>query len=131
MSGASERGATQFRNRNRRPRHTALSAKSWEYRLLQKTRDELSRHLGGNPSATQRVLIERAAWLTVYIAKQDAQTQAGGAFMSEHASRQYLAWSNSLVRTMKALGLRGVERRPPSLAEIAAAAANGATNACL
>jgi hypothetical protein len=44
--------------------------------------------------------------------------QDGG--MSDHASRQYLAWSNTLTRTLKALGLTAAPaakaRRHPSAA---------------
>ncbi|WP_241771194.1 hypothetical protein [Acidisphaera rubrifaciens] len=67
-------------------------------------RADLLRHVGGNPTTPQRVLIERAVMLTLNLAKMDAKALATGA-MSEHATREYLAWSNTLTRTMVALGL--------------------------
>jgi hypothetical protein len=97
----------------RRPVGTKLDGRSWEYKLLVKTRAELSAHVG-SPSATQKALIDRAAWLSVYLAKQDARTEAGE-FMSDHMSRQYLAWSNSLARTLKLLGLKSAAQQGPDL----------------
>lgn len=110
---------------NRRPVHTRLDGRTWEYRLLQKMRADLSGHVGGAPSAPQKALIDRAAWLTVYLAQQDART-ASGEFMSEHMSRQYLSWNNSLVRAMRALGFKGATERGPTLREHLAAKASAA-----
>ena len=104
------------RKLNRRPAHTALDGRTWEYLLLQRTRADLAQHLGGSPSIAQRVLIERAAWLVVYLAQQDAKAKTGE-LMSEHAARQYLAWTNALTRLMRQLGLQGKAQRGPTLAE--------------
>jgi hypothetical protein len=87
----------------RRPKHTALDARTWQFQLLTKTKAELLAHIGPSPSITQKALAERAAWLTVYVAEMDAKATAGE-FMSDHASRQYLAWSNALARTLARLG---------------------------
>lgn len=94
---------------------TKLDKRTREARLMCSTRAELMAHFGGKPSATQRALIERVVVLTLHVALIDAKADAGG--MTEHDSRTYLAWNNSLVRTMKALGLKGPAQQPPSLRE--------------
>jgi hypothetical protein len=66
-------------------------------------------HVGGKPSATQKALIERAAMLTLHLARMDMRAMEAGD-LSDHASRQYLAWSNTLSRTLTQLGL---EAAPP------------------
>jgi len=82
--------------------------------LLRRTRAALVAHVGGKPSATPRALIDRAANLTLHVARMDAQAmEAGG--LSDHASRQYLAWSNSLTRTLAVLGLDAVKASRPSV----------------
>ena len=74
-----------------------------EARLLKQMRTELTRHLGGQLSPPQRVLVERAAILQLRCAKFD-QKILDGTF-SEYDSKVFLAFSNSLTRTLKALGL--------------------------
>ncbi len=90
-----------------------------EARILRETREALTEHVGGAPSAVQRRLIERAAVLTLRVAQLDAKAADAGA-MTEHDTRTYLAWSNTLTRTLRELGLKGAAERPPSLAEIMA-----------
>jgi hypothetical protein len=108
------------RKANRRPAHTALDARSWQSKLLRRTEAELLAHAGNTPSVTQKALCKRAAWLTVYLAELDAKATAG-AFMSNHDSKVYLAWSNSLAKTLKAIGLKSAPP-PPSVADAIAAA---------
>ena len=62
------------------------------------------------------MLIERAVQLSLQIALLEAK-QAQGAF-TEHDSRTYLAWSNSLTRLMKQIGMKGAAERPRTLADI-------------
>ena len=92
-----------------------LDGRTREARLMREARAELVAHVGGTPSATQRVLIERAANLTLQIAMLDAKHAAGG--MTEHDGRQYLAWVNTLTRLMRQLGMNGAAPRVPTLAE--------------
>lgn len=99
-----------------------VDGRTREARLLDAARADLIAHVGGHPSATQLRLIERAAWLTLYVAMLDAKAMQSGE-MTEHDSRTYLAWSNSLTRTLAALGLTGKAATPQSLAEILAAKA--------
>ena len=106
---------------SRPPALAALDMRTREGRLLRDTRTELARHLGGTPSATQRAMIERAAYLTVRCAQLDAKVAAGT--LTDHDSRTYLAWAGALTRLLRHLGLQGRAERPPSLAEYTAAQA--------
>lgn len=55
------------------------------------------------------MLIERACQLTLRIADMDRR-------FAETDSRTYLAWSNSLTRTLAQLGVQGATaEKPPSL----------------
>lgn len=99
----------------------ALDRRGREARLLQATIDGLLRHLGGAPSIAQRMLVERAGWLTLHLALMDRQAVQDGR-LSERNGREFLAWHNSLVKTLRAIGLKGIAERGPSLAEMLAAA---------
>ena len=81
--------------------------------LIRKTRADLIAHVGGKPSATQLVLIERAAALTLQLALLDSRNAHGG--MTDHDVRTYLAWTNTLTRLMRQLGLKSAAQQPPSL----------------
>jgi hypothetical protein len=95
-----------------------LDRRTKESRLLEAARASLTRHVGGSPNDVQRVLIERAARLQVFIELMDAAAfEAGG--MSDHASRQYLAWVNTLRRCLCDLGLKeAAPAKPRSLSDI-------------
>jgi hypothetical protein len=104
-------------------RRIALGApdgRTREGKLIQKFRAELTAHAGGRPSAVQAALIEQACQLRLRIPRMDQRFAATG-LMSEHASRTYLALSNSLARLLKQLGLRGAPPRVMTLAEHLAA----------
>ena len=101
---------------------TKLDKRTVESRLLAKTRRDLIAHVGGHPSATESMLIERAAQLTLRIAVMDRKLSAPGADV-EALSKVYLAWSGSLMRSLARLGMKAAPCRVPSLAEIMAAPA--------
>jgi hypothetical protein len=67
-----------------------LDWRTREAKVLVAARDELTRHVG-SPNSVQRVLIERAARLSLFIEMMDAKAFEAGT-MSERDSRQYLAW---------------------------------------
>jgi hypothetical protein len=46
----------------------ALDGRSVEYRYYKKCRDDFLSHVGGEPTAIQRELVEQAAWLKVRLA---------------------------------------------------------------
>jgi hypothetical protein len=58
------------------------------------------------PSAVQSVLIDRATVLQHHLTTYDRQAAAAGGEMSEHGTRVYLAWQNTLTRTLTAIGLQ-------------------------
>lgn len=80
-----------------------LDRRTREARLMKQTRAELIAHVGGRPSATERMMIEQAAQLRLRLAVMD-RAFGQSANMTEHDSRQYLAWSNSYTRLLGRLG---------------------------
>jgi hypothetical protein len=76
-----------------------------EGRLLRQMRQALFAHLGGEARLTppQRVLIERACMLQLRVATLDEKIVDGT--FTDLDSRTYLAFSNTLRRTMLALGV--------------------------
>lgn len=86
-----------------------LDQRSREYRLLRRFREELVAHVGGKPSVVETALIERAAQLQLRLAIFDAKFVEKGE-MTDHDARTYLAWSNSLTRTLGELGLEASTR---------------------
>src|SRR5215472_7849796 len=71
-----------------------LDQRTKEARLIRETRAELLAHVGGNPSATQRALIEQLVQIRLRIALMDRKFAESGA-QTDHDSRTYLAWANS------------------------------------
>ncbi len=74
-----------------------------EAQLMHRVHAELIQHLGGKPSATQRILIDRAAAPSLRIHLMDRESARSGG-MSERNGRQYRAWSNSLTRVLNQIG---------------------------
>ncbi len=87
-----------------------LDQRSREARYLHEVVADLTEHVG-NPSAAERRLIHRAAWLALHVALMDAKMVERGT-LSDRDSREYLAWSNSFTRTLQTLGL--AKRAPPA-----------------
>ena len=87
-----------------------LDKRSKEALFLSRYRDNLVAHLGGNVSAGEDALIARASWLAFRCDQLDGRLLAGK--LSETDARQYLAWSNALTRTLKAIGIKAVPERP-------------------
>ena len=87
--------------------HKLLAGLDWrtrEAKVIVAAREKFTRHVGGEPNAVQRALIERAARLTLYIELMDSEAIKSGT-MTERNSRQYLAWVNSLRLTLRELGI--------------------------
>jgi hypothetical protein len=95
-----------------------LDGRRREAKLMRETREDLLRHVGGSPSAVQRQLIERAVMLTLQLQLFDAQALKSGGTMSERNSRSYLAWSASLCRTLRQLGVKGAPTVGPTIADL-------------
>jgi hypothetical protein len=60
-----------------------------EGKLMARMREELTAHLGGKPSATQRILIDRIAALSLRLHLMDRESARSGE-MSERNGRSYL-----------------------------------------
>jgi len=92
--------------------------RSREGRLLTQVRRALFDHLGGEAKVTplQRILVERAAMLQLRCATLDRKILDGS--FSEYDAKTFLAFSNSLSRTLAKLGL-GASADPgqPTLAD--------------
>lgn len=102
-----------------------VDGRTREARLMRDTRAELVAHVGGSPSATQRALIESAVQLSLRIALMDQEFARTGE-MPDHTARSYLAWQNTLARTVTRLGIKAapqVRTLQQKLAEHVAAGA--------
>lgn len=83
---------------------------------MARVREELSQHLGGKPNPAQKILIDRAAALSLRLHLMDRESARAGQ-MSERNGRQYLAWNNSLTRLLAQIGLEPASARPLSPSE--------------
>src|SRR5438067_1847659 len=81
-----------------------IDGRTREAALMRSIRKELSEHVGGRPTAVQRALIERCVWLSLRLALLDRKIASGSVF-TQIDSNTYLAWSNSLTRTLSRLGV--------------------------
>jgi hypothetical protein len=84
-------------------------------KLMRNTRAELVAHVGGEPSATQRALIEQVVLLTARCCQADAKILAGA---DADYGKEYLAWSNALRRALRDLGMMPTAARSPTIAEL-------------
>ena len=93
-----------------------LDGRTREARRLKQIRAELVQHLGGSPSPTQKIMIDRSAILLLRLEIMDREA-LGGAVMSDHDQRAFLGWSNSLARMLRHLGLKGAAGKAPTLVD--------------
>jgi hypothetical protein len=103
-----------------RPGRLALiDGRKAEAQFMKRIRDELTAHVGGKPSATQRLIIDRCAALSLRIHLMD-RAEARSAFLSEKNAREYLCWTAALSRLLRQLGLEEapVDTKPLSVAEM-------------
>src|SRR5215471_3185318 len=95
------------------------SGRTKEGRLVRQMRHALFSHFGGESRLTppQRMLVERACMLQLRVATLDRKI-CDGTF-SAFDSKTYLAFSNSLARTLKTLGIEAApaSAKPPLLDE--------------
>jgi hypothetical protein len=94
-----------------------IDGRTREGKLLAAIRADLAAHVGGAPSATQRVLISRAASLSLQLAMMERNAAEKGGTMSERDGRQYLAWNNSLTRLMRQIGIKATTPAAPVLSD--------------
>ena len=94
-----------------------LDGRTREARLMRDTRKSLVQHVGGKPTATEAMVIDRVVNLTLRVATMDRKFTATGT-MTEHDTREYLAWSAALTRLLRQLGFASAPPKPRTLAEI-------------
>jgi hypothetical protein len=87
-----------------------------EARRLKEVRAELTAHVGGNPSTTQKMVIARIAMLTLRMELMDGRALKTGD-MTEKDAREYLAWNNTVSRMLMQLGVHAAPARPRTLAD--------------
>ena len=75
-------------------------------------RAELTQHLGGKPTAPQRILIDRAAALSLRLHLMDRESTRSGE-MTERNGLQDLAWNNSMTRVLNQIGLTAASAPKP------------------
>ena len=80
--------------------------------FMQRLRKKLLDHFGGDPTITQRQLIERAVRLSMQVEIFDAKFFKDGE-LSERDQRQHVTYSNALSRTLAKLGVGG--KSPPKV----------------
>jgi hypothetical protein len=87
---------------------SAINGSSREGRFLRAYEAELVDHCGGAPSAVQRALIVRACRLALHLELMDERALVDGKGLTTHDHNFYIAWSNSLARTLARLGVEKV-----------------------
>jgi hypothetical protein len=101
----------------------SIDGRSREGRFLRAYERMLAEHVGGKPSHVQRELIRRCAGLALHLELQDERSMLAGE-MGDGMSRRYLAWSNTLSRTLRLLGLEGTKQATqPTIREVLASRA--------
>lgn len=99
------KGTTHWVKRSpaERPLQWAGNGSSREAKLYRAFRDQLLKQVG-KPTPVQDILIHRLAWVQVHLARMDARSMHAGE-LSDWATRQYLAWTNTVSRMLQALGV--------------------------
>jgi hypothetical protein len=80
-----------------------------EAKMMRELERELTEHVGGRPTVTQRELIRRAASLRVRLVYADG---LGFGPMSEWDQNQYLRWHSSYVDVLKQIGPAPAPQEP-------------------
>lgn len=89
-----------------------LDRRTREARLMRSVTAELTAHVGGHPSATQKLLIDRLARVVLRLELFD-QKLASGTPPTDHDGRVYGALHNSLRLMARELGMK--PEPPPKL----------------
>jgi len=82
--------------------------------LLRRIQEELTDHIGGNPTVTQRIIIERASIVALRLSYLDQKILDDEEFTILD-NNQYLAWANSLTRMLQRLGIKETGPKPNQL----------------
>jgi hypothetical protein len=93
---------------------TAIDGRCRAARQIREFTAELVKHLGGNPTAAQRVLVNAAAVKHAKMVMLADKILADSELDLDLATRTFLAWSNSLRRDLEAIGLARPEVQLPA-----------------
>jgi hypothetical protein len=85
-------------------------------RLTRRIRAELLAQIGPAATPAQIMLVERIVTLRLHVERFDAKAAENDG-LNEHDRKAYLAYSNSLTRALRTLGLQATAQRTPTLAE--------------
>jgi hypothetical protein len=98
---------------------TGLDGRSPEGRFARQLEVELTAHIGGRPTITQRLLIDRTISIALKLEAFEAKIDSGN--WTAHDSRTYAALNNAFRLALKALDAgRPPRAKAPSLAEVIA-----------
>jgi hypothetical protein len=97
-----------------------LDGRKREALLMRGVREKLLAHLGRPPTFPERLLIERAAVLTLRLAQIEVKIIAGGDALTLHDNNHAIAWHNALRRTLAAIGLQPAAAAPPTIDDLRA-----------
>jgi hypothetical protein len=97
-----------------------LDHRTREAGFLAWVRHDLTEHLGRAPTVVEKMLIDRAAILSLRLVKLDQKIIDDTSF-TLHDDNHYVAWQNTLTRVLKALGVEAANGGArPTLADIIA-----------
>ena len=88
-----------------------------EGRFVQTVRAELVAHVGGDPTAPQKLLIEAAVFKAMRLAMVSEAVKAGAVTSQDKADEMFLKFSGSLREDLRLLGMERPAQQAPSLAE--------------
>lgn len=95
-------------------------------KAAQALRIALLSQIGPKPAPAKLALVQQLIQLKLRLVMLDQNFLAAGGVQSAHEAAQYLSWSNSYVRGLKALGLDAIGDAVMSLADALAAGAHAA-----
>ena len=95
----------------------AIDGRTMEARRAKAITAELVDHVGGDPSAPQRLLIARVVRLVLVIEMLERRIVEGGE-VADLAGRQLLAWVNTLRLCLAGLGIERPQQLPTKLADV-------------
>jgi hypothetical protein len=96
-----------------------LDGRTLAGRVLNQTRADMFEHLGGCPTAPERLLIEAVAVKATRLFLMSYKTLEGGEINLDNDHHMTLAWLNSMRQDLTTLGLqKRIRDVTPSLADI-------------
>jgi len=87
---------------------------------MKRVRRDIATALGGALTPLQAQIADRCAWLSLRLAILDEKLAAGT--LGDLDQRVYLAWSNSLCRALRSLGIDAAAAKPSTPLDAATAA---------